>query len=289
MSRSKTRSIWGSFIGMRNLALRCLVIGCLAACGLNGQGDFLAAVLDSPDELHAIDPDTFAKTQLATFGFTMEFGGLAYDPNQDLLYLSNGLFSGTPTLYSVDLNTSTVNTLGVMGVSSGMVGLAYDFKQGVLYGTEYSGSQGLYTLDTSTGAATLVGSTGMNLEGLTYNPWDEILVGMVAGDGDLYEIDRSNGSTTLLIDGDYVNSGGLAYDPVNKTYLYGDDNGNVWSYDPADSFARTTNASYFSTHINAMAYVGSAVPEPAETGLFIGCLALGSLAWCRCRKRCGTL
>lgn len=238
---------------------------------LEGVSIFVAE--DNPDQLNAFDSsNSYSRTVVGAFGVSTEFGGLAYDPDNDLLYMVNGLFSGTPNLYTVNQGSGAAVLIGPTGV--GLTGLAYDYRNDVLYGAGSFGSQGIYSLNPSTGAASLIGVPGRDFEGLTYNGITDQLVGMVAGDGDLYEIDRSNGSNTLLVDGAFVNSGGLAYDSTNNVYFYVDDNGGVFTYDPTNNFSRTTIANT-GDPLNAAAFAGPAViPEPGVVVAVAGLMAL---------------
>lgn len=59
----------------------------------------------------------------------------------------------------------------------------------------------LYTINTTTGAATLVGDTGFNLRGLSYNPLTGRAYGSVAeieAGGGLYEINLATGAATFI-------------------------------------------------------------------------------------------
>jgi len=100
----------------------------------------------------------------------------------------------------------TYTVIGPTGIDGR--GLAYDDQQGILYATGGYGSPGattLYTVDTTTGAATLVGSMGLDsvLIGLAYDEVNEILYANAvdtAGDnlGRLYTVDVASGATTLV-------------------------------------------------------------------------------------------
>ena len=76
---------------------------------------------------------------------------------------------------------------------------------GVMYGVTGAGSSpsSLYTIDTTTGAATLVGATGMShITGLDFDPTSGILYGVVsagfAGPSTLVTIDKATGAATLV-------------------------------------------------------------------------------------------
>ena len=70
----------------------------------------------------------------------------------------------TTNLFSVDLTTATAKPIGFTGQF--LQGLAVS-PQGSLFGTDYLG--GLYSVNKTTGAATLIGSTGLgDIEGLAF-------------------------------------------------------------------------------------------------------------------------
>ncbi len=84
-----------------------------------------------------------------------------------------------------------------------------------------------------------------------------------------------NGSATLLYDGDFFNNCGMAYIPSLDEHWMIDWSGNLYSFDPANGYARTlimnAGASY-----DGLAYV----PAPSALGL----LAIGGLAAARRRR-----
>lgn len=106
----------------------------------------------------------------------------------------------------------TVVTVGATGITNrGMTGL--DFSgAGTLYcvsgynqdGSAFGGSQ-LYTINTTTGAATLVGSTGLSgtnaITDLSWNPATSTMQALVnagAGANSLYTLNLSTGAATLV-------------------------------------------------------------------------------------------
>jgi hypothetical protein len=109
------------------------------------------------------------------------------------------------TLYGVDLPSGAVTAIGSTRGTS-LVDIALD-PHGVLYGV----SNGLYTVDTKTGAPTFVVglSVAVTLNALDFAP-DGTLYG--AGGNDVYAIDPKTGKVTLVAtypDG-YSSSGDLA-------------------------------------------------------------------------------
>lgn len=79
-------------------------------------------------------------------------------------------------------------------------GLAYDWTRSTLYALDHN-SGNLLTVDTGTGAATLVGNTGLSakLWGLVYHPGEDKLFA-AAEPKAFYEIDRNTGNAVKVDD-----------------------------------------------------------------------------------------
>jgi hypothetical protein len=89
-------------------------------------------------------------------------------------------------------------------LAAGLVGLIGGVAHGqTLYGVgNFSnfGSQSLYQIDSQSGVATLVGSTGLRqIAGLDWDSASNRLVALTVG-GDIFEIDRSTGASTRVVD-----------------------------------------------------------------------------------------
>jgi hypothetical protein len=96
------------------------------------------------------------------FGMT----ALAFDPVSGVLYGSSGNANTDTTtrgeLVSINPASGLVTDIGNFGVPGGtMTDLAFDPTSHVLYGLTSAGGARLCTIDTSTGAATLVGNSGI--------------------------------------------------------------------------------------------------------------------------------
>lgn len=109
---------------------------------------------------------------------------------------ASGSGGAVATLYQIDPTTAAViNTVGSLGVSN--TAMAFDPTTGVLWGVEAArlvGSPSVYTIDITTGAITLVGSTGLagGLSDIAFRP-----------DGRLYgrsNCQESGGQALFLID-----------------------------------------------------------------------------------------
>ncbi len=136
--------------------------------------------------------------------------GLASNEAAGLMYTVDN-----STLYTIDAegNLSTVgSTDGIDGR-----GLAYDDAAGVLYAIDLNDN--LYTLDTATGASTLIGAvnippTGFDWAGLAFDEATRTLM-VVDGVGqNLWSIDTATGAPTLIGANGVSGITGLAWIPA---------------------------------------------------------------------------
>jgi len=255
----------------------------LVCCQIGSvHAGLLYAVNDQTDTLVSIDTDTLGVTSIGSLGVTFSFGGLAFDPNTDTLFMIGG--RNNENLYTLDRTTGQASLIGGYAVSD-LFGLAFDSTNNVLYGAQYQGGStgtGLYSLNTTTGNATNISTIlPRNIDGLAYDSNRDVLVGMNASFGDLYSIDRSTGASTLLIDYLFVSNSGLAYDPDKDLFWNVDYNGNLFSYDPNNSYSRATALTGLGA-LDALAYVSS-IPVPAAAWLF-GSGLLGLVGMARRKK-----
>ncbi len=240
----------------------------------------LYALDNGNDTLVAIDTLSLAVSTVGTLGTNVSFGGLAYDPYSDTMYMVGG--RNNNNLFTLDRGTGAATLLGSHGVND-IFGLAFDTRNNVLYGSQFSGGSGLYSLSLTDGSATIInGSMNAGIGGLSYDWMNDRLVGMSDGAGDIYEIDRLTGAQSLLSNGPFVNDSGFTYDPDLDLYWDVDYSGNLYSYDPNNGFARTTRLTGLG-NFDGMSYLTSAgnqssedVPVPASILLLgAGLLGLG--------------
>ena len=136
---------------------------------------------------------------------SIQITGLGHDPTTDTLYgVSQAGGQGTGTL---DRTTGAFTSIGATGLVA-VASLTYDDATSTMYGTDYFNagpfgtpvSQGLYTVNLSTGAWTAVGPTGAtNNWGLAYDPYaDQLWGSSVTAPGSLYSVNSATGAWTLV-------------------------------------------------------------------------------------------
>lgn len=147
------------------------------------------------DSLYVIDSNTGVASLVGAFGVNVASVGLAYDINQDILFMSHS--GGTNSkLFSVNTTTGAATQIGAdFGV--GITGLGYDSNSDILYGM--GSNFNLYTLNTTTGAlSSPIGSMGfIQGGGLTYDAVADILYATDSS-GNLWTLDTSTGSGSLV-------------------------------------------------------------------------------------------
>jgi hypothetical protein len=112
----------------------------------------------------------------------------------------------TDTLYTIDISTLTLTPVGPLGVPTSFGDLAFDTSTGTMYlvngwGAGSNNPSSLYTVNLNTGAATLVGSTGVtSLFSLVYDPLTNKLYGAKStlSPYEFVEINRSTGVATYV-------------------------------------------------------------------------------------------
>ena len=188
---------------------------------LTGAGTLIGLLPTDATEIECdqtLDPDCFVQnpngglaitpfdiTNAAGLGPTVgdggSFTGLEYVGG--VLYGTYILGGGgmTPsTLATLDPLTGVATDIGLTGVGP-IPGLAYDVASGVMYGI--AGGIGLsdfYTINLSTGVATVVGTTTMQAGSLQFGPDGNLYAGGT-GDispGELHQIDPATGASTLV-------------------------------------------------------------------------------------------
>jgi hypothetical protein len=182
--------------------------------GPNARPFFAMDFDETATTLYAIDNTSreLGTYNLATGAFTPiavvtgipaadNISGLTIDPRTGVAYVS-GVQAAGMTLYTMNLATAVATPIG----SDPTVPLLIDIAigpQGIMYGHEI-GTDMIYTIDTSTGAATAVGPTGVNsnfAQGMDFDNIDGTLYAYTyqGGGANVYgTIDLATGALTPL-------------------------------------------------------------------------------------------
>ena len=93
--------------------------------------------------------------------------GLAFQPGSGTLYgsTSNASLTGAGHLVRVNVATGQITDVGSYGTGTTMADITFDPTTGQLYGLNAAGDQGLYRINTATGAATFVGGASADFGG----------------------------------------------------------------------------------------------------------------------------
>ena len=222
---------------------RILAAISLAVTSVGANADVLYTVSESGDMLCTIDTSTLTLTTIGPLGVTYNFGDLAYDTSSGTMYMTDGrgaTFGGPSNLFKVDLLTGAATLIGSMGAVE-VFGLTYDPTTNKLFASQSTGAFGFLEVNRITGAATPIGNPGFGLDGLTFVGSTGDIVGLYAGPGSLHSLDRSTGAATLLTPGGgFVNNCGIAWGATSNKLFAIDWSGDLYSYDVAGAYARTT-------------------------------------------------
>ncbi len=220
---------------------RFLATIALVASSVSANADVFYTVQESNDTLCTIDTSTLVVTQIGPLGVTYNFGDLAYDTSTGTMYMTDGRGTGSPSnLFKVNLLTGAATLIGSMGVIE-VFGLTYDPTTDKLFASQSTQAFGFMEVNRTTGATTPIGNPGFGLDGLTYVGSTGDIVGLYAGPGSLHSVDRATGSATLLsAGGGFVNNCGIAWGATSNTIFSIDWSGDLFAFDVAAGYARTT-------------------------------------------------
>ncbi|HTF88094.1 MAG TPA: DUF4394 domain-containing protein [Planctomycetota bacterium] len=217
-----------------------LTAAVLAASSVGASADVFYTIDENADTLCTIDTNTLVITPIGPLGVTTNFGDLAYDTSTGTMYLSNGWGTNPSELYKINLTTGAATFVGSMGIND-VFGLAYDPVTNKLYGSRSTSAFGFIEVNRSTGAATPIGNPGVGLDGMTFVGSTGDVVGLYAGPGSLHRLNPANGSSTLLTSGGgFVDNCGIAWGAASNKIFSIDWSGNLFAFDVAAGYARTT-------------------------------------------------
>ena len=180
------------------------------------------------------------KAATVTAGSTTSvlLGNAASAPAACQVYGVNEVNSADNQFFSMTLGSGAPSFSVLGGVAKGynIESLALHPTSGVLYAgsgdtNKYKQRAALYTVSTSTGALSFVGSTGLKeLEALAFNPATNVLWGWGYDKG-LVTINTSTGAATVVYSSK-IDAEGMAWSRDGKT-LYIAESKTLYSYDPA--------------------------------------------------------
>jgi hypothetical protein len=258
---------------LKNTICLAAVLGALTIGKLSADPIFytfvqggVGASTGTLETFDAASPGT--PTTIGNLGVLADFGGLAYDSNNNTLYLVDGFGDDITTthssLYSVNTTTGLATLIGSTGLAD-VTGLTYDSANNTLYAAQDVGGAPLVSLNITTGAATAIG-TGIAADNLAYDSTNGVLYGWLdcLGCSSLYSINPSTGAQTLLSNtGLDSNDSGLVYDPASNLLWDLDVRGRLTTIDPT-AFNQTFVGTFSGGESSGLALVpNSTVPEPA--------------------------
>lgn len=130
-------------------------------------------------------------------GTTSVINGLAYDALSGTLY---GIAQSSGQLFRINTATAAATPIGAPG--GGTVGaMEFDLLTNTLYALDDAGGTRLVTIDTATGARSLVGVLGAGIadcNGLALSDVDGFLYTVNAADENLLRINRATGAATVV-------------------------------------------------------------------------------------------
>jgi hypothetical protein len=189
-----------NFRGLMVKSLKVALLVSLSLCLLVGfaQADTIYQTGDDGTALYITDSTTGSSTLVGLFGYNSVYGD-AFSPSGQLYAMVDSYYPST--LATVNLNTGAATPVGAPTGISDLMGIAFT-PSGTLYAASWD-TNSLYSLNPSTGAATLVGSLGMTGAVMDLS-WDYRNGTMyaIASEGpsgsQLYMVDLTTGAATLV-------------------------------------------------------------------------------------------
>lgn len=170
--------------------------------------DRLLGVSDSNGGLYAINRSSGAASMVGQTGVSVLFAGLDYDPNSRKLYMTSTAFSyqgmATCSLYTVDPITGAARKVRDISWGIALDSLAFDPNSSTLYTIELLhdyNCNGLYSIDTQTGALTFVDylqTMPIIYSGAAFDPASNLLYWTDAGRGALYARNMTSGQVSYV-------------------------------------------------------------------------------------------
>ncbi|QEF98259.1 hypothetical protein Mal15_23080 [Stieleria maiorica] len=268
----------------RNLLGRlCGIIALLLLFRTPACADPVLFLVDgNTSSLWSVNPTNGSATQVGNLGVTASLMGLAYDTVNDQLYMTSTSDINSQ-LYRVDMTTGQANLVGDTGFQA-ITGLTFDPASQVLYGGS-GASDSLFTLDRVTGAATTVGSFGVDMRGhgMGYDPQTQRIL-MTDGFQDrLFAVDKTTGAATEIGATGLDSVAALAFHTgENRLYGINTNDDTLVRLNTSTGAGEVVGSLGFDAFNVGLAFRPSAVPEPSS-GMLL--LTLGVVAVSRTRRR----
>jgi hypothetical protein len=296
---------FGKFFGCRREAVQTLAAA-LAICLSSAvvRADNLAYATVTPSGTGGFVGYAFGTVDLDTGSFTQIAG-----PQTTVAQIAelNGVLYGTygaagaSTLYRADPSNFALTPVGNTGVSLQDLGSTPNGIFGITAGPNAP----LYSIDPTTGKATLIGTTGLDLTYSDFAATTQELSNaaqglyLLVGNGStlvssIYSLDTTTGAATLLGQ-DSVGACLKGMAEINGTLYAGSGyctaGSNIYTINPNNYQATlVTTAAYFDMHSFAPLISSSSVPEPTSTtllgGIVFAIAGIGRKIW---KKRLGPL
>lgn len=179
-------------------AIRSLVLlVSLCAGTLATAGDFfyfneMGGPNGTPREIYKFNPVSGVSTFQSTVAVAQRFYALDRQPGTGTVFAIEPLLS---RLYTMNLTTGATTLVGTIPINT-VISVAFDPTTGLLYGNSLAPPFGLYTIDTVTCAAALVGAFGQQRRALAFAASGQ-LYGFTF-DGRLLTVDKTTGANVIV-------------------------------------------------------------------------------------------
>ncbi len=254
------------------------IIGLLAAALAGASGSIGSAAAqgimyasESGRQFYTINLATGAKTLLGNMSIGNGIpASMAYDCATQTTYVaSTGGFAGQQrnlyTLNPITRQTTVVGPFGDLAVL--MHGIEIDTRTGTLFAVSTHNHE-LYSLSRTTGAATIIGPTGIpvgptTFNALGYDAFSGIMYMTDTGTDSLYTVNLTTGAATLVgpLNGP-IGIGALAYNVDNRTmYLVDNDADNLYTVNLATGAATLVGPTGMGNLIG-LVYITPTCPPP---------------------------
>lgn len=153
----------------------------------------LFGIDEEDDQLVTINLNTGAATAVGGgFAVDAQDGGITFGSNASVIYWNDEV---DDLFYTVNPNTGVETLVGPGNDATGLT-----FFNGVVYGVTDDDPNFLVTIDVSTGTATDVGNTGVDIAdgGLAVDTATGIMYMLDGGTGNIYTVNIGTGATSLV-------------------------------------------------------------------------------------------